>query len=133
MQKKAEMRPRLKNALIGAAVGGIPSALYGALTSKSPISDALTYGLLGSGVGGSIGYLCTLSTKNTIKEILTPEYVSSIKKKQTGRFVLGKIKTELDKMPWYARWWGDIPISTGMIETPPWALKTKKVLKWLPI
>ena len=68
INKNAELKPRTYNALIGTALGGIPSAIYGATTDE-PLINALKYGTAGTLAGGGLGYLAPLSAESALKQL----------------------------------------------------------------
>lgn len=77
----------LPSAGIGAAIGAVPSALYGGLTAKkdeSPWWRAAEYGLGGAGIGGLAGGGYGMYNKiNDEFEKLKSEHEQSILRKQT--------------------------------------------------
>jgi hypothetical protein len=79
LNKKAEIRPRTSNALIGAALGGIPSAIYGGITTKTPLINALKYGGAGALAGGTLGYLAPISAVSALKQMSPVDIAEHLK------------------------------------------------------
>lgn len=67
---------KTKGSLVGAGIGGVGGALFGALaeankgmlSKKKPLKGALAAGGIGAGVGGLLGLLSSITNKSEIEE-----------------------------------------------------------------
>ena len=84
LDKTAELRPRTSNAILGAAIGGIPAAIYGA-ASKTPLINALKYGTAGAIAGGSLGYLAPLFAESALKQMSPVDIAEQLKSEEVQR------------------------------------------------
>ena len=99
LNKKAELKPRTSNALIGAAIGGIPSAIYGAST-KTPLVNALKYGGAGALAGSALGYLAPISAISALKQMSPVDIAEHLKDPNVMKALKAHKKDSLMDLGW---------------------------------